>query len=74
MLFTNTERFNFAKDPAVVRFCGKYFLYYTILYSRDADKIKIGVGIAVSDDMENWSYAGDIPSYIGVGNLSRGFH
>ena len=48
MLFTNTARHNFAKDPAVVKFKGKYFLYYTILYTREP--LHIGVGIATSTD------------------------
>lgn len=58
MLFTNENRGNFAKDPAVVRFDGRYFLYYTIMY-HDIDAI--GIGIAVSDDMEDWSHAGEVP-------------
>lgn len=57
MLFTNTELNNFAKDPAVVHFKGKYFLYYTVHYTDG----RFGVGIAVSDDMENWALSGDIP-------------
>lgn len=58
MFFTNENRGDFAKDPAVVRFNDKYFLYYTIKY-QDTDAI--GVGIAVSDDMEIWSHSGEIP-------------
>ena len=61
MLFTNTERYNHAKDPAVVRFMGKYFLYYTILYCPDPDARRIGVGIAASEDMESWTDVGEIP-------------
>ena len=58
MLFTNKEKGNHAKDPAVVNFNGRYFLYYTIKYY---DKDAIGVGIAVSDDMESWELAGEVP-------------
>ena len=60
MLFTNTERFHFAKDPAVIHFGDTYFLYYTILYVPEPN-FKIGVGIATSKDMENWTLAGEIP-------------
>lgn len=56
MLFTDHRLENFAKDPAVVRFGGRYFLYYT---SKHADGV-LGVGIAVSDDMEAWLPAGEI--------------
>lgn len=41
-----------------MRFKDKYFLYYTIMYQ---DINSIDVGIAVSDDMENWSHSGEIP-------------
>ena len=59
MLFTNTARHNFAKDPAVVKLNGTYFLYYTILHSHEP--FHIGVGIATSTDMENWTDAGEVP-------------
>lgn len=58
MLFTNHELSDFAKDPAVVNFNGKYFLYYTVLHKEEK---KIGVGIAISNDMENWDCVGEIP-------------
>lgn len=57
MLFTNTELGNFAKDPAVVHFKGRYYLYYTTHHDGD----RYGVGIAVSDDMEDWHCCGEIP-------------
>lgn len=59
MLFTNRKRHNFAKDPAVVRYNGRYYLYYTIKY--DENPVKIGVGIAVSIDMESWDDIGELP-------------
>lgn len=59
MLFTDAQRSNFAKDPAVVRYHGTYFLYYTFLYSDQADQ-KIGVGIARSADLEHWEKAGEL--------------
>ena len=59
MLFTNKRLGSFAKDPAVVRFKGRYFLYYTVHYA-EADKI--AVGIAVSSDMEEWRAVSEIPT------------
>lgn len=62
MLFTNTERRNFAKDPAVIRFHGEYFLYYTALAETDKEGFFICVGIARSADGENWTLAGYVPT------------
>ena len=59
MLFTNRKRGNFAKDPAVIRFQGAYYLYYTIRLGEDPTRI--GVGIARSTDMEHWEDAGEVP-------------
>ena len=59
MLFTNVLRGCFAKDPAVVRFHGVYYLYYTIKYSDDP--FRIGVGIARSQDMETWEDVDELP-------------
>ncbi|NLB82330.1 MAG: family 43 glycosylhydrolase [Clostridiaceae bacterium] len=58
MMFTNKEKNNFAKDPAVVRFKDQYYMYYTILYK---EHNSIGVGIAKSSDMESWDLCGEIP-------------
>lgn len=44
MLFTNKEKGDFAKDPAVVKFKGIYYLYYSIMLPGN----KFGVGIATS--------------------------
>lgn len=57
MLFTNTEKGNFAKDPAVVRLGDMYCLYYSLCHEDG----RFGVGIAVSRDMEKWDLAGEIP-------------
>ena len=42
---------NFAKDPAVVKFKGKYFLYFSAI--KDG---KLAVGIAVGDDFESFEF------------------
>lgn len=57
MLFTNTEHNHFAKDPAVVTFAGKYYLYYSIRYEDE----RFGIGIACSKDLDNWVPCGEIP-------------
>ena len=57
MLFTNPVYGNFAKDPAVVHFNGRYYLYYTVHYPDN----RYGIGIASSPDMENWELLGDLP-------------
>ena len=48
----------FAKDPAVVRYRGKYFLYYSTYVPGDK---RLRIGIAVSDDLDNWEPAGILP-------------
>lgn len=47
---------NFAKDPAVVKFNGGYYLYYSII---TAEK-KLGIGIAESPDLVNWHYVKEL--------------
>ncbi|MBQ8954019.1 MAG: family 43 glycosylhydrolase [Clostridia bacterium] len=59
MLFTNVKRGCFAKDPAVVRFGGSYYLYYSIKYGDEP--FKIGIGIARSHDMETWEDIDELP-------------
>ncbi len=59
MLFTNVKRGCFAKDPAVARFGGAYYLYYTIKYADEP--FRIGIGIARSQDMETWEDIGELP-------------
>ncbi len=48
----------FAKDPAVVRFKGRFFLYHSAYIPGEKP---LRTAIAVSDDMENWTPAGTIP-------------
>ncbi len=60
MLFGDTSRVDrpFAKDPAVVHFAGKYFLYYSIPAGHGAGW---GIGIATSSDLVSWNRLGSIP-------------
>ncbi len=51
----------FAKDPCVVRFLNKFFLYFSKMgQSKLNHEVKMCIGIAVSDDMENWQSVGEI--------------
>ncbi len=45
----------FAKDPDVVRFGGRYLLYYSIRMPG-----QIGIGIAESDDLTQWRKVGEL--------------
>lgn len=66
MLCTNEKRDCFAKDPAVIRYRTKYYLYYTIHLAEDNS---IGVGIATSSDMGHWALCGEIPRTLVSNNL-----
>ena len=62
MLFTdNRSGINFSKDPAVIRFGGQYFLYYTAWPTKEekAKGVSLMIGIARSGDLENWRKIGD---------------
>ena len=62
MLFTdNRSGINFSKDPAVIRFGGQYFLYYTAWPTKEekAKGVSLMIGIARSGDLENWQKVGD---------------
>lgn len=50
----NERRPNWAKDPAVVHFNNRYYLYYTIAPSEE--RPGLGIGIAESQDLVNWHY------------------
>lgn len=50
---------NFAKDPAVARLGDTYFLYFSTLDETDPEKFRIG--IATSQDLENWKFQTLIP-------------
>ena len=48
----------FAKDPCVIRFQGKGYLYFSKQLLEEAGFDKFVIGIAVSDDLENWEEIG----------------
>ena len=56
MLYTKRNQTNdFSKDPAVIQFGGRWYLYHSIL-----ENGILGVGIAVSEDGENFRYLGNL--------------
>ncbi len=53
----------FAKDPAVVKFKDKYWMYYTIIddaRNKEPNDYYLAIGIAVSKDLNNWQEIGKI--------------
>ncbi len=50
----NERRENWAKDPAVINFNGRYYMYYSIAPSEKNPCL--GIGIAESHDLVNWKY------------------
>ena len=63
MMFADTSRGKpFSKDPAVVRFGGTYFMYYSVPPFKDGREPKgWGIGIATSDDLISWKRIGELP-------------
>ncbi|MFC5648287.1 hypothetical protein ACFPYJ_03970 [Paenibacillus solisilvae] len=62
MKFADTSRGRaYAKDPAVVRFEGVYYIYYSIPpYHDSREEDGWAIGIAKSEDLENWTKAGEM--------------
>jgi predicted GH43/DUF377 family glycosyl hydrolase len=64
MLYGDTSRIGvpFAKDPFVVKFGGRYLMYYSIpAYKDKSNPVQgWGLGIAESKDLNNWKRIGEI--------------
>ena len=61
MMYADTSRgYPFSKDPAVVRFQQRYYLYYSLPPHPDRLASGWGIGIAVSSDLENWTKSGEL--------------
>ncbi len=50
----------FSKDPAVVRFNGKYWLYYSVPPYQDKRNAGWTIGVATSDNLVDWTKAGEL--------------
>ncbi len=68
MIFTDLRRGRpFAKDPAVIRFGGRYLMYYTIpAYGDGRAGDGYAIGIAESSDLDRWRIIGEILPESGV--------
>jgi hypothetical protein len=53
----------FSKDPSVIRFGGRYLLYYSMPPRPDDPKGGWGIGIAATDDLSTvpWAKVGEVP-------------
>jgi beta-1,2-mannobiose phosphorylase / 1,2-beta-oligomannan phosphorylase len=62
MLFADSSHGRpFSKDPAVVRFAGKYWLYYSLPPYKDGRSPDgLSIGVATSTDLEDWQVQGEI--------------
>lgn len=62
MMFGDTSRTGtpFAKDPHVVKFNGKYLMYFSIPPFKDKSESGWNIGIAESKDLINWKKIGEI--------------
>ena len=64
MMFGDTSRIGvpFAKDPFVIKFGGRYLMYYSIpAYKDKSNPVQgWGLGIAESKDLNNWKRIGEI--------------
>lgn len=61
MRYANTNRSRpFSKDPAVVRFKNRYWLYTSLPPRLDGSAKGWSIGIATSTDLENWVESGEI--------------
>lgn len=51
----------FAKDPSVVRFKGKYWMYFSLFSLNPKETgYNLYIGVAVSDDLTDWKYVGKV--------------
>ena len=59
MYYRDTDRmgYPFAKDPVVVRFHGKYLMYYSVPPYRNSKDRAWNIGIAESKALTNWGFA-----------------
>lgn len=61
MMFTDcSSGVNIAKDPAVVRYKGKYLMYYSVSPDRKNPVSGWGIGIAESKNLEKWEILGKL--------------
>lgn len=61
MMYSDTSRrgIPFAKDPFVIEYRNNFFMYYSLPSSLD-NKLGWGIGIAISNDLDNWKKVGEL--------------
>ena len=50
----------FAKDPSVIRFAGKYRMYYSYFVAAQGGKKMLTIGVAESGDLTDWRFVKNI--------------
>ena len=62
MMYRDTSRVGvpFAKDPVVVRFAGRYLMYYSIPPRKGVEGAGWNIGIAESRDLAHWQRIGEL--------------
>jgi len=61
MHFADTDHNRpFSKDPAVVYFNQRYWLYYSLSFHQERSLKGYAIGVATSPDLEHWTKAGEI--------------
>ncbi len=62
MMYRDTSRVGvpFAKDPVVVRFAGRYLMYYSIPPRKGVEGAGWNIGIAESRDIAHWQRIGEL--------------
>lgn len=60
MMYIDSSRrgLPFAKDPFVIKYENKFFMYYSLPPSTD-NKLGWGIGIAISNDLNDWEKVGE---------------
>jgi predicted GH43/DUF377 family glycosyl hydrolase len=72
VVFSDTSRIGqpFAKDPSVIKFGGRYLMYYSLPGAATEAVKRWSVGIAQSRDLRTWEKIGELPP--GEGEESKG--
>lgn len=62
----------FAKDPSVIRFRGKYLMYFSFYPNDPEKKSHYFIGIAASDDLTHWTAVGAVMPFVEEGQKEMG--
>lgn len=75
MMYADTTRIGipYAKDPHVVKFKGRYLMYYSIPPTHWNDMEGWNIGIAESKDLIHWTRVGEMTPQPGLDYEAKGF-